>query len=115
MFILLLTTSTRLQPSTCDLIDVPRASFVSWKEQKVNVIGPKQENEIKILYTDPCLVLKEQFPSFYSPSTDEYNPVYYAYYGCSDHYKRNVIQPLNDLSIDTTSSPDGRVVFRCWD
>lgn len=67
------------------------------EEANINVLEPKQEFEVNIRFTDPCPVLKEQFPYFYSPSAEEYNFVYYAYYGCSENYHRSIVEPIHEF------------------
>lgn len=90
--------------------ETPRTSFVTWREQKANVLEPKRQFEVKIIFTDPCPVIQEQFPSFWSPSAEEYNPVYYAYHGCTDLYHRSIIQPLDELVSRVSSRRKTRAI-----
>lgn len=75
----------------------PRESFVIWKEDRQPVLKPKREYEIKISFVDPCIIIHRDFPDFWSTSSAEYNPVYYAYYGCTENYKKQILEPMDNL------------------
>lgn len=78
--------------------ETPKASFVTWKEEKINVLQPKKEFEIKVFFTDPCHEIKRQFPGGPSevPSI-EYDHTQTAYHQCSNSYDTNIIEAMDGL------------------
>lgn len=78
--------------------DFPRASYVSWKEERTNVLSAKQEFEIKILFADPCAVIKKYFvlPEAWRKA-NEHDPTYYSYKHCSEKFQKDIIDQMNAL------------------
>ena len=75
----------------------PRESFVLWKEERKHVPKPKREYEINIAFIDPFKSIHNDFPGFWAATSEEYDPVYYAYHGCYENYEKNILIPMDSL------------------